>query len=104
MIDDGLGVALASDYNPGSSPSGNMPFVLSLASIYMGMLPEESINAATINGACAMELQDQTGSIAKGKLANLIITKPLSSLALIPYHFGNNPVQKTIIKGRIFSE
>jgi len=104
MIDVGLGVALASDYNPGSSPSGNMPFVLSLASIYMGMLPEESINAATINGACAMELQDETGSIAKGKLANLIITKPLSSLALIPYHFGNNPVQKTIIKGRIFSE
>ncbi|HAQ36984.1 MAG TPA: imidazolonepropionase [Saprospiraceae bacterium] len=104
MIDNGLGVALASDYNPGSSPSGNMPFVLSLASIYMGMLPEESINAATINGAYAMEMQDQTGSITKGKLANLIITKPLSSLALIPYHFGNNPVQKTIIKGRIFSE
>lgn len=104
MIDSGLGIALATDYNPGSSPSGNMPFILSLASIYMGMKPEESINAATINGAFAMELHHETGSISKGKLANLIITKPLDNLAQIPYHFGNHPVQKTIIKGRIYSD
>jgi imidazolonepropionase len=103
MIDSGLGISLATDYNPGSSPSGNMPFVLSLASIYMGMTPEESINAATINGAFAMELQDQTGSITKGKLANLIITKPLENITLIPYYFGNNPVKKTIIKGKEYS-
>ena len=103
MIDSGLGVALASDYNPGSSPSGNMPFVLSLASIYMNMLPEETINAATINGAFAMGLERETGSITRGKLANLIITRPMRDLALIPYHFGRNPVQKTIVKGKIFS-
>ena len=103
MIDQGLGVALASDYNPGSSPSGNMPFVLSLASIYMKMLPEETINAATINGAFAMGLENETGSITRGKLANLILTRPLRDLSLLPYYFGRNPVEKTIIKGQIFS-
>ncbi len=100
MIDSGLGIALASDYNPGSSPSGNMQFVISLASIYMKMLPEEAINAATINGAYALELQDELGSISVGKTANLIITKPLDNIALIPYYFGTNIVDKMIINGK----
>ena len=104
MIDAGLGIALASDYNPGSSPSGSMPFVISLASIYMGMLPEESINAATINSAYAMGLENETGSISVGKAANVIITKPMDSLALIPYHFSKNPVERVVIKGKIFSQ
>ncbi len=100
MIDSGLGVALASDYNPGSSPSGNMQFVISLASIYMKMLPEEAINAATINGAYALELQNTLGSISTGKIANIIITKPLDNIALIPYFFGSNIVDKMIISGK----
>jgi imidazolonepropionase len=104
MIDSGLGVALASDYNPGSSPSGNMPFVISLASIYMKMLPEEAINAATLNGAYAMGLEDQTGTVARGKLANLIITHPMDNPALIPYYFGRNPVKYTVVRGKIFQE
>lgn len=102
MIDSGLGIALASDYNPGSSPSGNMQFVISLASIYMKMLPEETINAATINAAYALELQNDLGSVSKGKIANLIITKPLDNIALIPYFFGANLVEKMIIKGEIY--
>jgi imidazolonepropionase len=104
MIDSGLGVALASDYNPGSSPSGNMPFVLSLACIHMKMLPEEAINAATINSAYAMGLENQTGTISKGKQANIIITRPLDNVAQIPYYFGRNPVKTAIINGGIFSE
>ncbi|HHH53763.1 MAG TPA: imidazolonepropionase, partial [Bacteroidetes bacterium] len=103
MIDSGLGVALASDYNPGSSPSGNMQFVISLASIYMKMLPEEAVNAATINGAYALELENKLGSISVGKLANLIITKPLDNIAMIPYYFGNNLVDKMIINGMEYS-
>ena len=99
MIDSGLGLALASDYNPGSSPSGNMQFVISLASIYMKMLPEEAINAATINAAFAIESEDKLGSISSGKKANIIITKPLDNIALIPYYFGNNLVDKMIING-----
>jgi len=102
MIDAGLGVALASDYNPGSSPSGNMQFVISLASIYMKMLPEEAINATTINAAYALELQDKLGSISVGKTANVIITKPLDNIALIPYYFGSNLVDKMIINGMIY--
>jgi imidazolonepropionase len=102
MIDSGLGVALASDFNPGSSPSGNMPFVLSLACIHMKMLPEEVINAATINGAYAMGLENQTGTISKGKQANLIITKPLDNIAQIPYYFGRNPVKISVINGKIY--
>lgn len=102
MIDSGLGVALASDYNPGSSPSGNMQFVISLASIYMKMLPEEAINAATINAAYAMELEDVLGSITIGKQANLIITKPLDNLSLISYYFGKNVVDKIIVNGELY--
>lgn len=101
MIDAGMAVALATDYNPGSTPSGKMPFVLSLACIKMKMLPEEAINAATINGAYAMELSDQVGSISKGKLANLIITKPMNSIAYMPYAFGSDWIDKVMIAGAI---
>ncbi|MDB5192770.1 MAG: imidazolonepropionase [Segetibacter sp.] len=99
LIDAGCAIALASDFNPGSSPSGNMNFVVALSCIQMKMLPEEAINAATINGAFAMELEDEVGSITKGKLANLIITKPISSLAYLPYSFGTNLIDKVMIKG-----
>ena len=101
MIDAGLGVALATDYNPGSTPSGNMPFVLSLACIKMKMLPEEALNAATINGAYAMELSDTLGSISLGKKANLMITKPMQSIAYMPYAFGTNWVEKVMIAGEV---
>ena len=97
MIDAGLPVALASDYNPGSSPSGRMSFVISLACIQMGMTPEEAINAATLNGARAMELEHELGSIAIGKTANLILTQPLSSLANIPYHFDRDVIERVFI-------
>ena len=101
MIDAGLPVALATDYNPGSTPSGRMPFVLSLACIKLRMTPEEAINAATINGARAMELEKDHGSIAVGKYANLIITHPIPSLAYLPYAFGSNLIDKVLIKGKI---
>ncbi|MEZ4888090.1 MAG: imidazolonepropionase [Chitinophagales bacterium] len=100
MLQAGLPVALATDYNPGSTPSGNMPFVLSLACIKMRMLPEEAINAATINGAYAMELQNELGSICRGKKANVFITKPIDSIARIPYSFGSNLVEQVIIEGK----
>jgi imidazolonepropionase len=88
LIDAGCGVALASDFNPGSSPSGNMNLVVAMSCIQMRMLPEEAINAATINGACAMEVQHQAGSIAVGKKANLIFTRPVPSLAYLPILSG----------------
>lgn len=97
IIDAGLPVALASDYNPGSCPSGNMQFVISLACTQMNMLPEEAINAATINGAAALEMSDQLGSIAKGKKANFIITKPVPSLAYLPYRFADSVIERVII-------
>jgi imidazolonepropionase len=99
LIDAGMALALASDYNPGSAPSGNMNFVVSLACVKMNMTPEEAINAATLNGAYAMDISEQYGSIATGKKANLIITKNMTSYRQIPYHFGNNPVHKVMIKG-----
>jgi len=101
MIDAGCAIALASDFNPGSSPSGNMNLVVAMSCIGMKMLPEEAINAATINGAYAMELQDEAGSITVGKKANLIFTKPISSLAYIPYSFGENLIDKVMINGEI---
>jgi imidazolonepropionase len=100
LIDAGCAIALASDYNPGSSPSGNMNFVVALSCIQMKMLPEEAINAATINGAYAMELQNELGSISIGKKANLIFTKQIPSLAYLPYSFGNNLVDKVMINGQ----
>ena len=102
MIDSGLGVALASDFNPGSSPSGNMNFIISLACIYMKMLPEEAINAATLNASHALEMQDELGSISFGKKANLIITKPLDNIAQIPYFYGSNLIDKVLINGVIY--
>jgi imidazolonepropionase len=99
LIDAGCAIALATDYNPGSSPSGNMNFVIALSCIQMKMLPEEAINAATINGAYAMGLEQQVGSITVGKIANIIITKKVPSLAYLPYSFGDNLVDKVMIAG-----
>ncbi|TBR19758.1 MAG: imidazolonepropionase [Chitinophagaceae bacterium] len=103
LIDAGCAVALASDFNPGSSPSGNMNLVISMSCIGMKMLPEEAINAATVNGAFAMEVQNELGSIAIGKKANLFFTKPISSLAYLPYSFGNNLIKRVMIKGEFVS-
>ncbi|TMM32096.1 imidazolonepropionase [Polaribacter aestuariivivens] len=100
MIDTGLPLALATDYNPGSSPSGNMSFVVSTACVKMKMTPEEAINAATINGAYAMNSQNEVGSITKGKLANLILTKEINSYHFIPYSFGNHTIEKVFLKGK----
>ncbi|QEC66268.1 imidazolonepropionase [Panacibacter ginsenosidivorans] len=99
LIDNGCAIALATDFNPGSSPSGNMNFVVSLSCIQMKMLPEEAINAATINAAHAMEVQQETGSITIGKKANLIFTKPVSSIAYLPYSFGSDMIDKVMING-----
>jgi len=99
LIDAGCAIALASDFNPGSSPSGNMNLVVAMSCIQMKMLPEEAINSATINGAFAMELQDEVGSISIGKKANLIFTRPIPSLAYIPYAFGTNLIDKVMIEG-----
>ncbi|MFC0774689.1 imidazolonepropionase [Terrimonas alba] len=99
LIDSGAAIALATDYNPGSSPSGNMNLVVAMSCIQMKMLPGEAINAATINGAFAMELQNEVGSIMPGKKANLIITKPIPSLAYFPYSFGHNLIDKVMLKG-----
>ena len=101
IIDAGCAVALASDFNPGSSPSGNMNLVVAMSCIGMKMLPEETINAATINGAFAMELQNEVGSITVGKRANLIFTKQISSLAYLPYSFGSDLIDKVMINGEI---
>lgn len=99
LIDSGLPLALATDFNPGSAPSGNMNFIVSLACIKMKMSPEEAINAATINGAFAMNDSKKYGSISIGKKASIIITKELTSYRQIPYHFGNNPIYKVMING-----
>jgi imidazolonepropionase len=96
-------VALASDFNPGSTPSGNMNFVVSLACIKLKMLPEEAINSATLNGAAAMELSDKIGSIAIGKKANLIITKTIPSIAFLPYSFGQTQIETVILNGEIYN-
>jgi len=101
LINSGLPVTLASDYNPGSSPSGKMAFVLALACLNMKMTPEEAINAATVNGAHAMGVENELGSITKGKKANLIITKKIPSLAFIPYAFGSDIVDTVIVNGQV---
>jgi imidazolonepropionase len=99
MIDAGLPIALASDFNPGSSPSGKMSFVCTLACLYLGMSPEEAINAATLNSAYAMGVMDQAGSIVKGKQANLFITKQIPSLASLPYSFGSDLIESVLLNG-----
>jgi len=100
LIDANIPLAIASDYNPGSSPSGNMNFVVSLACIKMRMTPEEAINAATINAAHALNLSDKIGSISKGKIANFIITKPIKSYSSVPYAFADNYVEKVYLSGK----
>ena len=102
IIDSGLALALASDYNPGSTPSGNMNFVVATACIKMKMTPEEAINAATINGAFAMGVSHSHGSITKGKKANFIITKPLNSFYELPYSFGSNLIESVYLEGTLF--
>lgn len=100
IIDAGLPLALATDFNPGSTPSGNMNLVVSLACIKMNMTPEEAINAATLNGAYAMELSETHGSITKGKKANFIITKDIPSYTFLPYAFGTNSIDSVYINGK----
>ena len=100
MIDEGLAIALATDYNPGSTPSGKIPFVISLACIYQRLTPEEAINAVTLNSAYAMGISDTHGSITIGKKANLIITKEISSYNYIPYAFGGNHIERVILNGK----
>ena len=104
LIDAGLALAIATDYNPGSAPSGNMNFIVSAACVKLKMTPEEAINAATINGAYAMGISNMYGSITKGKKANLIITKPLNHYNEIPYAFAHNPVESVIINGQILKD
>jgi imidazolonepropionase len=104
LLDAGCAIALASDYNPGSSPSGNMNLVVAMSCIQMRLLPEEAINAATVNGAYAMSLGDELGSITPGKKANLIITRPLSSLAYLPYAFGSDLIDQVMIGGELIRD
>lgn len=103
IINAGLPIALATDFNPGSTPSGNMNFVVATACIKMKMTPEEAINAATINGAYAMGISETHGSITKGKKANLIISKPISSYYQIPYAFGSNLIESVLVEGKILA-
>ena len=104
LIENNCAIALASDYNPGSCPSGNMNFVIALACTQMRMLPEEAVNAATINGAYAIELQEQVGSITKGKKANLILTRAVPSLSYLPYAFGSNLIENIMLSGEWLNE
>ena len=101
MINAGLPVAMASDFNPGTSPSGNMQFVLSCACIRYRMTPEEALNATTLNTAYAMDVAHELGSITKGKVANVMITKPMTQLEFMPYYYGANKVQTMILKGKV---
>jgi imidazolonepropionase len=100
MLKANLPLAIASDYNPGSTPSGNMNFLFSLACIKLKLLPEEALNAATINAACAMDVSNEVGSITKGKRANFIILKEISSLAYLPYSFGENCIEEVFLNGK----
>jgi len=101
MIEADLPVALASDYNPGSSPSGNMELVMSLGTIQLKMLPFEVLNAVTRNGAYAMGLEETHGSITPGKVANLIITEPMPDFGFMPYAYGSSQINKVILNGKI---
>jgi len=103
LLDAGAALALASDFNPGSSPTGNMNMVIAMACIQMKLIPEEAFNAATINGAFAMGLGNLLGSIKTGKMASLIITTPIPSLAYLPYSFGSNLIDKVMIRGKFIA-
>ncbi len=102
IIDAGLPLALATDYNPGSTPSGNMNFVVATACIKMKLTPEEAINAATINGAYALGVSNRYGSICRGKKASFMITKAIPSYAYLPYAFGDNLIETVVINGQVF--
>ena len=99
MIERGLPLTLASDFNPGSSPSGDMKFIMSLALIQLKMLPEEILNAVTLNSAYAMDLQDEAGSLSKGKLANFIVSRNIPSLEFIPYAYTSNFIDSVYLRG-----
>lgn len=101
MIEAGLPICLASDFNPGSSPSGNMKLIMSFGTILLKMLPEETINATTINGAYAMGIENTHGSITKGKIANLFITKEIPSIEFMPYSYGSDLIDTVILKGNV---
>ncbi|HLO56354.1 MAG TPA: imidazolonepropionase [Saprospiraceae bacterium] len=101
MIDEGLGIAIATDFNPGSSPSGNISLLMAFACNNMRILPNEAFNGVTINGACALELGDTHGSIAKGKVANLILTHAIPSLDYMVYSFGTNHIDKVLLRGKL---
>jgi imidazolonepropionase len=103
LINANATVSLASDYNPGSTPSGNMNFVVSLACIKLKMTPEEAINAATLNAAAALELSHEIGSVTVGKKANVFLTKPIPSIAFLPYSFGEHQVETVILNGEIYN-
>jgi len=103
MIDAGLPLALASDYNPGSTPSGDMKFVLSLACIKMRLLPAEAFHAATLNAAAAMDISRDYGSIAKGKVANFFITSPIPSIDYLPYAYTTPIIKQVFLKGEDLS-
>ena len=100
MISAGLPLAIASDYNPGSTPSGDMKFVVSLACIKMRLMPEEALNAATINGAAAMGISREYGSIGKGMIANFFITDPIPSIAFIPYAYTTPIIRRVFLEGK----
>jgi len=102
LMENDIAVALATDFNPGSTPSGNMNFVFSLACIKMKMTPQQAINAMTINAAAALEISDRLGAIAKGYIANFMITKPINSISFLPYAFGDNHIESVYIKGQKF--
>jgi imidazolonepropionase len=104
MLEAGLPLAIASDYNPGSAPTGNMPLMVSLACIGMKLTPEEAFNAVTINTAAALELSHSHGSITEGKVASVFITRPMSSVAYFPYAFGSQLVETVIIGGKIVDD
>lgn len=104
MIDRGLPVAMASDFNPGSSPSGNMQMILSMASILYRLTPQEGIHATTINSAYAMGVEKELGTIARGKKANLYITKEIPNLEFMPYYYGTNKVDKVILNGELIKK
>lgn len=101
MIDQGLGIAIASDFNPGSSPCGNIPLLMAFACNGMRLLPEEAFNAVTINGACAIESQHHLGSIERGKKANFIITHPIPNLEFMVYRFGANHIKDVFLNGKL---
>jgi imidazolonepropionase len=101
LIEEEIPLVIASDYNPGSAPSGNMMLMVSLACIKMKLTPEEAINAATVNAACALEIQHEFGSITRGKVGSVFITYPVPSIAYLPYAFGSRLVQHTVLRGRL---